>query len=102
MAGLAASANPGTQTRIFANLFRLAEPSYVKHLCPICPRNGVSDARMRLKDFYSSTMTLAAEYLTKFGFDLGHFFAKKFVLIKILIKGKSQLTTYIQLPKPLD
>jgi hypothetical protein len=57
---------------------------------------------MRLKNLNSSTMTFATEYLTKFGFGLGNFAAKKFILIQILSKGKPQFTAYIQLPKPLD
>jgi hypothetical protein len=96
------SGYPGTQTSIFAYLLRLTESGYVKHLCSILPGNYISYARMRLKNLNSSTVTLATEYLTKFGFGLGNFSAKKLILVKILSKGKPQFTAYIQLPKLFD
>ena len=94
-AGIAALADPGTKTDIFAHLLRLAEPGYVKHLCSKLPGSYIAYAGMRLKDCYSRTMTLATEYLTKFGFCYSHFFGKELVLIEILIKAKPQFSAYI-------
>lgn len=88
-AGFTALANPGAKTGILAYMLRFFESSYIEHLRSKCPSDYITRARTRLKNYYSRTMTFAAEYLAKFRVGLSYLAAEKFIFIDMLVKSTS-------------